>query len=97
MENTIVPKKNRTIHLVIRIGVIASLIFASQIVSRTPGAEASTMANVYEAVSIAVAYGLGERLCGIPCGAAASAVTVIVNENAPRAAAALFKVLQRRD
>lgn len=89
MENTIPLKRNNSNHLIIRIGVIASLIFASQTISSTPRAEASTMANVYEAVSIAVAYGVGERVCGIPCGAAATAVTVVVNENAPRAAEAV--------
>jgi hypothetical protein len=89
MEKTVLVKNNRSSHLVIRMGVITSLIFASQTVGSTPRAEASTMANVYEAVSIGVAYGLGERVCGIPCGAAATAVTVVVNENAPRAAEAV--------
>jgi hypothetical protein len=97
MENTVPVKNNRSSHLVIRIGVMASLIFASQTVSSTPGAEASTLADVYEVVSITIAFGLGERVCGIPCGAAATAVTVVVNENAHRAAEALFMVLQRHD
>ena len=71
---------------IIRGTVIASLIFAFQTFGSAPKAEASTLGNVYEAVSTAVAYDLGTKACGLACGAAAAAATVVVNENATQVA-----------
>lgn len=62
------------------------MIFASISFGSTSRAEANTLADVYEAVSISVAYGVGERACGIPCGAVAAAATVVVNNNAAKVA-----------
>ncbi len=79
-------RANTSSHIVLRVGIVATLIFASQGFGATSRAEANTLANVYEAVSVSVAYGVGDRVCGIPCGAVAAAATVVVNDNAAKAA-----------
>ena len=68
-------RANTSSHIVLRAGIVATLIFASQGFGATSRAEANTLANVYEAVSVSVAYGVGDRVCGIPCGAVAAAAT----------------------
>jgi hypothetical protein len=79
-----------------RIFVIASVLFATQTVGRAPKVEARTLANVYEAVSVAVSYDLGSKVCGIGCGAAAAAATVVVNSNAANAANATVNATRSR-
>lgn len=73
-------------HTVIRVAVLASLLFASQAISNTHKAEASTVGEVYSFLSTSIAYGIGDRYCGIPCGAAAGAAVIVVNDNASKAA-----------
>jgi hypothetical protein len=88
MEIARVFASNKSSHTVIRVAVLASLLFASQAFSSTPKAEASTVGDVYSFVSTSVAFGIGDRYCGISCGAAAGAAVVVVNDNASKAAEA---------
>jgi hypothetical protein len=86
MEYSKLFERNSSRHQVIRVAVLASLLFASQLISGTPRAEANTIGEVYYFVSSSVAFSVGDKVCGIPCGAAAGAAVVVVNNNASKAA-----------
>ena len=86
MESSVGVQQLSLRERIIRGTVIASLIIALQAADSTPKAEAFTLANVYEGVSVAISYDLGSKACGVGCGAAAVAATIVVNENASEAA-----------
>jgi hypothetical protein len=67
---------------ILRIVAIASAVLLIQGTFTAPKAEASSIVDIYQAVSVGIAWDLGSKVCPIACAAAAVSAVIVMNNNA---------------
>ncbi len=82
MNSITFPNRIRANRRLLRIFAVASAVLLVQGTLTAPRAEANTIVDIYQAVSVGIAWDLGSKICPIACPAAAVAAVVVINNNA---------------
>ena len=82
MNSITFPNRIRANRRLLRIFAVASAVLLVQGTLTAPRAEANTIVDIYQAVSVGIAWDLGYKICPIACPAAAFAAVVVINNNA---------------
>jgi hypothetical protein len=82
MSSITFPNRIRANRRLLRIFAVASAVLLVQGTLTAPRAEANTIVDIYQAVSVGIAWDLGSKICPIACPAAAVAAVVVINNNA---------------
>ena len=82
MNSITFPNGIRANRRLLRILAVASAVLLVQGTLTAPRAEANTIVDIYQAVSVGIAWDLGSKICPIACPAAAVAAVVVINNNA---------------
>ena len=80
------PDELRVNRRIVRIVAIASALLLIQGIFTPPQAEANSIVDIYQAVSVGIAWDLGSKVCPIACPAVAVAAVIVINNNAATAA-----------
>ena len=73
MNSITFPNRIRANRRLLRIFAVASAVLLVQGTLTAPRAEANTIVDIYQAVSVGIAWDLGSKICPIACPAAAVA------------------------
>ncbi len=82
MNSITFPNRIRANRRLLRIFAVASAVLLVQGTLTAPRAEANTIVDIYQAVSVGIAWDLGSKICPIACPAASVAAVVVINNNA---------------